>query len=188
MANAEPPPVLIAEGIGHLTRYFLREVGGVFWLIVNTFEETFERIQHGRRPFHAASFFRHTERAGVDSVPLVALVSFFLGLTMALLTGYQLQRFGTERLIPGLVSIAFTRELGPLLTGIMLAARVGASFTAELGTMRVSEEVEAIEAMGIGPLRFLVAPRAIALSLLMPCLSTISNIAAILATSLICRA
>jgi phospholipid/cholesterol/gamma-HCH transport system permease protein len=188
MPNAEPPPVVIAEGVGHVTRLFLREIGSVFWLIVNTFEETFERIQHGRVPFRAASFFRHTERAGVDSVPLVALVSFFLGLTMALLTGYQLQRFGTERLIPGLVAIAFTRELGPLLTGIMLAARIGAAFTAELGTMQVSEEVEAIEAMGIGPLRFLVAPRMLALVLLMPCLSTVSNLAAIFASSLVCKA
>src|SRR6266403_5557760 len=187
MANAEPPPVLIAEGIGHLTRYFLREVGSVFWFIVNTFEETFERIQHGRVPFRAASFFRHTERAGVDSVPLVGLVSFFLGLTMALLTGYQLQRFGTERLVPGLVAIGFTRELGPLITGIMLAARIGAAFTAELGTMTVSEEVEAIEAMGIGPLRFLVAPRVLALFPLMPCLSSVSNIAAIFASSLVSR-
>ena len=188
MPNAEPPPVVIAEGVGHVTRYFLREVGSVFWLIANTFEETFERIQHGRLPFSAASFFRHTERVGVDSVPLVGLVSFFLGLTMALLTGYQLQRFGTERLIPGLVAIAFTRELGPLLTGIMIAARIGAAFTAELGTMQVSEEVEAIEAMGIGPLRFLVAPRMLALVLLMPCLSMVSNIAAILASSLVCKA
>jgi phospholipid/cholesterol/gamma-HCH transport system permease protein len=174
------PPVLVAQGIGHLARTFLREVGCVFWFIVNTFEETFERIQHGRVPFRAVSFFRHTERAGVDSVPLVGLVSFFLGLTMALLTGYQLQRFGTERLIPGLVAIGFTRELGPLLTGIMLAARIGAAFTAELGTMQVSEEVEAIEAMGIG--------RMLALVLLMPCLSTVSNIAAIFASSLVCKA
>jgi phospholipid/cholesterol/gamma-HCH transport system permease protein len=188
MANAQPPPVLVAQGIGHISRNFFREVGSVFWFIVNTFEETLERIQHGRVPFRAVSFFRHTERAGVDSVPLVGLVSFFLGLTMALLTGYQLQRFGTERLIPGLVAIGFTRELGPLLTGIMLAARIGAAFTAELGTMQVSEEVEAIEAMGIGPLRFLVAPRMLALLLLMPCLSTVSNIAAIFASSLICKA
>src|SRR5580765_2486275 len=187
MANAHPP-IMIAEGIGHITRYFLREVGSVFWFIVNTFEETLERIQHGRVPFSAVSFFRHTERAGVDSVPLVGLVSFFLGLTMALLTGYQLQRFGTERLVPGLVSIAFTRELGPLLTGIMLAARIGAAFTAELGTMRVSEEVEAIEAMGISPLRFLVAPRMLALFSLMPCLSVVSSVAAIIATALISRA
>ena len=188
MANAEKNdslPVAVVGEIGHIGTNFLGEVGAIFWFIVHTFEETIDRIRSGRVPFRAASFFRHTERAGVESVPLVGLVSFFLGLTMALLTGYQLQRFGTERLIPGLVSIAFTRELGPLITGIMLAARIGAAFTAELGTMKVSEEVEAIEAMGIGPLRFLVAPRMLALFLLMPCLSTIANIAAIFATSLI---
>src|SRR5580704_12857855 len=181
-------PVVVVEGTFQMARNFFVEVGSLFWFIVHTFGETIERIRNGRVPFRATSFFRHTERAGVDSVPLVALVSFFLGLTMALLTGYQLQRFGTERLIPGLVAIGFTRELGPLITGIMLAARVGAAFTAELGTMQVSEEVEAIEAMGIGPLRFLVAPRVLALFLLMPCLSTISNIAAIFATSLISKA
>src|ERR1700688_856560 len=187
MANAHHP-VAVVQGIGELGRDFLREVGSLFWFIAHTFDEAIDRIQRGRVPFHAASFFRHTERAGVDSVPLVGLVSFFLGLTMALLTGYQLQRFGTERLIPGLVAISFTRELGPLITGIMLAARIGAAFTAELGTMKVNEEVEAIEAMGIGPLRFLVAPRVVALFFLMPCLSTISNLAAIFASSLICYA
>jgi len=181
-------PVIALQEIGGVGRNFLREVGSVFWFISQTFEETIERLRDGRVPFRAASFFRHAERAGVDSVPLVGLVSFFLGLTMALLTGYQLQRFGTERLIPGLVAISFTRELGPLITGIMLAARVGAAFTAELGTMQVSEEVEAIEAMGIGPLRFLVAPRMLALFFLMPCLSTISNISAIFASSLISKA
>jgi phospholipid/cholesterol/gamma-HCH transport system permease protein len=178
-------PVAVVQEIGELGESFFREVGNMYWFIVETFQETLERLQQGRVPFRAASFFRHAQRAGVDSVPLVGLVSFFLGLTMALLTGYQLQRFGTERLIPGLVAIGFTRELGPLITGIMLAARVGAAFTAELGTMQVSEEVEAIEAMGIGPLRFLVAPRMLALFFLMPCLSTVSNVAAIFASSLI---
>ena len=178
-------PVVVVRGTFEAGRNFLIEIGSLFWFVVHTFGETIERVRTGRVPFRAASFFRHTERAGVDSVPLVALVSFFLGLTMALLTGYQLQRFGTERLVPGLVAIAFTRELGPLLTGIMLAARVGAAFTAELGTMQVNEEVEAIEAMGIGPLRFLVAPRVLALVLLMPCLSTASNIAAVGASSFV---
>lgn len=181
-------PVAVVQEIGQVGRSFFAEVGGMFWFVIQTVEETIDRMRQGRLPFRVSSFFNHTERAGVESVPLVALVSFFLGLTMALLTGYQLQRFGTERLVPGLVAISFTRELGPLLTGIMLAARVGAAFTAELGTMKVSEEVEAIEAMGIGPLRLLVAPRTLALCALMPCLSTISNIAAIIATSLICRA
>ena len=181
-------PVVVVQGVGQLGRSFLGEIGGMFWFIVNTIAETVDNMRRGRSPFRASSFFRHTERAGVGSVPLVAMVSFFLGLTMALLTGYQLERFGTERLVPGLVAIAFTRELGPLLTGIMLAARIGAAFTAELGTMEVSEEVEAIEAMGISPLRFLVAPRMLALFCLMPCLSVISSVAAIIATSLISRA
>jgi phospholipid/cholesterol/gamma-HCH transport system permease protein len=181
-------PVIALQEIGSLGENLFREVGSIFWFIINTIDETIERLREGRAPFRASSLFRHAERAGVDSVPLVGLVSFFLGLTMALLTGYQLQRFGTERLVPGLVAIGFTRELGPLITGIMLAARIGAAFTAELGTMTVSEEVEAIEAMGIGPLRFLVAPRMLALFFLMPCLSTISNISAIFATSLISKA
>src|SRR5947209_3906463 len=181
-------PVIALQEIGGVGWSFLREVGSMFWFIAHTFEETIERLRDGRVPFRASSLFRHAERAGVESVPLVALVSFFLGLTMALLTGYQLQRFGTERLVPGLVAIGFTRELGPLLTGIMLAARIGAAFTAELGTMQVSEEVEAIEAMGIGPLRFLVAPRMLALFSLTPCLAVISSLAAIFASSLISRA
>jgi phospholipid/cholesterol/gamma-HCH transport system permease protein len=184
----ETNPVAVVQEIGQKGRGFLREIGSMFWFIIHTFSETMDNMRRGRAPFRASSFFRHTERAGVGSVPLVAMVSFFLGLTMALLTGYQLQRFGTERLVPGLVSIAFTRELGPLLTGIMLAARIGAAFTAELGTMRVSEEVEAIEAMGISPLRFLVAPRMLALFSLMPCLSVVSSVAAIIATALISRA
>src|SRR4051794_929840 len=193
MANAETSRPGAAEtiavlGFGEVGRSFLGEIGTMFWFVIDPFSETMDNIRRGRRPFRAVSFFRHAERAGVGSVPLVGLVTFFLGLTMALLTGYQLQRFGTERLVPGLVSIAFTRELGPLLTGIMLAARIGASYTAELGTMQVSEEVEAIEAMGIGPLRFLVAPRLLALFALMPCLSLISSMAAIFATALISRA
>jgi phospholipid/cholesterol/gamma-HCH transport system permease protein len=183
-----PNPAAIVQEIGQLLRNFLAEVGGLFWFIVDTCSETIDRIRQRRAPFRATSFFEHAGRAGVDSVPLVGMVSFFLGLTMALLTGYQLQRFGTERLVPGLVAIGFTRELGPLITGIMLAARVGAAFTAELGSMKVNEEVEAIEAMGIGSLRFLVAPRVIALFFLMPCLVTVSNIAAIFASSLISRA
>src|SRR5260370_1563432 len=123
-------PVIAVQESGGGLGNLLREVGSWFWFIVHTFEETIERLRDGRVPFRAISFFRHAERAGVESVPLVALVSFFLGLTMALLTGYQLQRFGTERLIPGLLAISFTRELGPLLTGITLAPRTLSSLTA----------------------------------------------------------
>jgi phospholipid/cholesterol/gamma-HCH transport system permease protein len=171
--------------IGYLTRVALVNVGSVFWLLLNTIEEVGDNIRRGRLPFRWSALFAQTDRTGVGSVPLVLMVSFFLGLTMALLTGYQLEKFGTERLVPSLIAIAFTRELGPLMTGIVLAARIGAAFTAELGTMQVAEEVEAIEAMGIGPLRFLVAPRLVAITFLMPCLSVCSCIAALIGSAII---
>jgi phospholipid/cholesterol/gamma-HCH transport system permease protein len=139
----------------------------------------------GRLPIRPAHFFHQTDRVGVGSVPIVALVSFFLGLTMALLSGYVLRTFGQERLVPDLVAIAFTRELGPLITGIVIAARIGAAFTAELGTMTVSEEVEAIEAMGLGPRRLLISPRLLAVFFLMPCLVVVSDLMALLGGALI---
>jgi phospholipid/cholesterol/gamma-HCH transport system permease protein len=168
-------------------KHALQHLSSIVWLLVETVQETVEHVVAGRPPFRLSIFFHETDRAGVGSLPLVSLVSFFLGLTMALLTGYQLRTFGTERLVPGLVAVGFTRELGPLLTGIMLAARIGAAYTAELGTMTVAEEVEAIEAMGIGPLRFLVSPRILAVVMLTPCLVVVSNIAALIGCLIVCR-
>src|SRR5439155_22434502 len=110
--NATIPanPVVVVQGVGHLSAEFMREVGSLIWFMVQTLEETVERIRERRVPFRAASFFRHCERAGVGSVPLVGVVSFFLGLTTALLTGYQLQRYCPERFIPCSMAIACTRE------------------------------------------------------------------------------
>jgi phospholipid/cholesterol/gamma-HCH transport system permease protein len=163
--------VIVRRGLQHLS--------SIVWMLIDTVHEMGDQIVRGRAPFRWSIFFEQTDRAGVGSIPIVSMVSFFLGLTMALLTGYQLATFGQERLVPGLVAISFTRELGPLITGIMVAARIGAAYTAELGTMTVAEEVEAIEAMGIGPLRFLVSPRVFSIFLLMPCLVVVSNLAAL---------
>jgi phospholipid/cholesterol/gamma-HCH transport system permease protein len=149
--------------------------------------EVVERVKSRRLPFQLKLLFDQTNHVGVEAVPLIALVSLFLGLTMTLLTGYQLQRFGAEGLVPGLIAISFTRELGALLTGIVTAARSGAAFTAELSTMAVSDEVDAIETMGIGPLRYLVAPRLIASVLMLPCLTVVSNIAALYGAAFISR-
>jgi len=168
-------------------RTALRQTGSMLWMMVDTVAEMGDATLRGRFPFRLRIFFQQTDRVGVGSIPLVALVSFFIGLTMALLTGYQLRTFGQEQLVPALVTIAFTRELGPLMTGIMLAARIGAAYTAELGTMTVAEEVEAIEAMGLGPLRFLVSPRLLAVFLLMPCLVVVSDAMAMCGAALISR-
>jgi phospholipid/cholesterol/gamma-HCH transport system permease protein len=121
-------------------------------------------------------------------VPLVAMVSFFLGLTMALLTGYQWSASGRNaRAGPGRDRVHPRARTAPHWHHAGGAASAPPS-PPELGTMQVSEEVEAIEAMGIGPLRFLVAPRLLALFALMPCLSVISSMAAIFAIALISRA
>jgi len=168
-------------------RSALEQLSSVVWLLIDTVVEMGDRITRGRFPFRLAHFFDQTDRTGVGSIPLVALVSFFIGLTMALLTGYQLRPFGQENLVPQLVAVAFTRELGPLMTGIMVAARIGAAYTAELGTMTVAEEVEAIEAMGLGPLRYLVSPRLLAVFLLMPCLVVVSDVTAMAGAALISR-
>lgn len=165
----------------------LQHISSAVWLLIDTGREMGDRVIRGRMPFRLSIFFEQTDRTGVGSIVLISLVSFFIGLTMALLTGYQLQTFGQERLVPGLVGISFTRELGPLMTGIMVAARIGAAYTAEIGTMTVSEEVEAIEAMGIGPLRFLVGPRVLAVFLLLPCLVVVSNFTAMCGAALISR-
>lgn len=167
-------------------RAVLTHLSSVVWLLIDTVREMSDHVMYRRRmPFRLDQFALQADRTGAGSVPLIALVNFFIGLTMALLSGYVLRTFGQERLVPVLVSIAFTRELGPLMTGIMLAARMGAAFTAELGTMTVSEEVEAMEAMGIGPRRLLVGPRLVTLFLLMPCLVVLADVTALVGAQLI---
>jgi phospholipid/cholesterol/gamma-HCH transport system permease protein len=169
-------------------RALLQHISSVAWLLADTVHEMADHAFLRRRfPIRFSQLIEQTDRIGPGSVPLVSLVSFFLGLTMALLSGYVLKTFGQERLVPDLVAIAFTRELGPLLTGIVLAARMGAAFTAELGTMTVSEEVEAMEAMGIGPLRLLVGPRLLGIFFLMPCLVVVGDLTALLGGQLISK-
>lgn len=145
--------------IGLATHHGLEEIGSLVGMVHQTFSEIFERISLHRFPLRRDHFFEQCNRAGVGSIPMSILLSLFVGLTMALLTGYQLQLFGLVTLVPAVVSVSFTREMGPLFTGIVLASRIGASYTAELGAMTAGGEVDAIEGMGIGAHRFLVLPR-----------------------------
>lgn len=184
--SAESAGVLAMRRPGHVLTSFLSEISSITWLAIHTFLDVIEHVARRHRfPFRRSIIFEQFDRVGPGSIPLVAMVSLFLGMTMALLTGYQLEPYGTENLVPALIAIAFTRELGPLLTGIVLAARIGAAYTAELGTMTVSEEVEAIESMGIGPFRFLVAPRVVAITLFLPCLAIVSTLSALLGAMIV---
>ncbi|GAB1410394.1 MlaE family lipid ABC transporter permease subunit [Desulfovibrionales bacterium] len=121
----------------------------------------------------------YMQRVGVDALPIVALISFLLGLIMAFMSAVQLQQFGANIYVASLVALSMVRELGPIMTAILVAGRSGSAFAAEIGTMKVSEEVDALITMGFHPMLFLVAPKVIASVLVVPLLALFSNFFAI---------
>jgi phospholipid/cholesterol/gamma-HCH transport system permease protein len=118
-------------------------------------------------------------QVGVQSLFIVMLISFFLGVILAMQTAYQMQRFGATQYVGSLVSVAFVRELGPLMTALVITGRVGAAFTAELGTMNVSEEILALETMALNPVGFLIVPRFLAIIIMLPVLTVVANVTGI---------
>lgn len=120
------------------------------------------------------------ERTGADAVPIVLLINFLVGLVMAFQASVQLKRFGANILVADLIGISVTRELGPLMTAIVVCGRSGAAFAAELGSMKVNEEVDALRTMGLGPMSYLVLPRLLALILVMPLLTLLADVMGLL--------
>jgi phospholipid/cholesterol/gamma-HCH transport system permease protein len=116
------------------------------------------------------------ERAGVDGLPIVTLISLLLGMILAFQSAIPMKRFGAEIFVADLIGLAMLRELGPLMTAILLAGRSGAAFAAEIGTMRVNQEVDALTTMGLDPVRFLVTPRIIGALLMTPLLTLYSDL------------
>ena len=123
--------------------------------------------------------FFYMQKTGVDALPIVGLISFLLGLIMAFMSSVQLQQFGANIYVASLVSLAMARELGPIMTAIIVAGRSGSAFAAEIGTMKVSEEVDALFTMGFNPTRFLVVPKIIASVIVVPFLTLFSDVFAI---------
>ncbi|MFH1798101.1 MAG: ABC transporter permease [Candidatus Omnitrophota bacterium] len=110
-------------------------------------------------------------KVGVASVPIVLLISLFTGIVLALQSAYQMQKVSAEMYIASLVALSMTRELGPVLTALIVAGRSGAAITAELGTMKVTEQIEALETLSTNPVQYLVVPRFIALIVMLPLLT-----------------
>ena len=122
--------------------------------------------------------------AGVRCIPILSLITFFIGLILALQAAYELRRFGAISFVASAVALSMTRELGPLITAVIVIGRSGSAFAAELGTMKVSEEIDALETMAINPVSFLVAPKFVAMILMLPCLTIWANFMGILGGSL----
>ena len=124
--------------------------------------------------------FLYMHKTGVDALPIVGLISFLLGLIMAFMSSVQLQQFGANIYVASLVSLAMTRELAPIMTAIIVAGRSGSAFAAEIGTMKISEEVDALFTMGFDPIRFLAVPKIIASLIVVPFLTLFSDVLAML--------
>ena len=120
------------------------------------------------------------ERVGVDALPIVALISWLLGVILAFQSAIPMKKFGAEIFVADLIGLAMLRELGPLMTAILLAGRSGAAFAAEIGTMKVNQEVDALTTMGLDPVRFLVTPRIIAALLMTPLLTLFADLVSLL--------
>lgn len=152
----------------------LKDINDASRLINDTFYWTFISPFKGRAIRFRASISEMV-KAGYNSIPIVAVISLFVGIILALQAAYQLKRFGALIYVADLVGVSVTRELGPILTAIIVSGRSGSAFAAEIGSMKAAEEVDALTSMGINPVRFLVVPKLIALMVMVPALTVLSD-------------
>lgn len=152
------------EAIGQMLLRVLEEFGHFFQMLGRVFGWAV------RPPYDVPELFRQMVRVGVDSVPVVFLTTLFTGAVMALQTVEGFQRFHAESLVGSVVALSLTRELSPVLCALMVTGRVGSSMAAELGSMRVTEQIDALTAFGTEPVQFLMVPRVIASIFMMPLL------------------
>ncbi len=140
----------------------------------------FIKLLRGKARFRRSDLSLIIQDCGAQALPIVSLISFLVGLILAFVGAIQLKMFGAQIYVADLVGIAMVREMGAMMTGIIMAGRTGAAFAAQLGTMQVNEEIDALTTMGISPMEFLVLPRMLALVLMMPLLCLYADLVGIL--------
>ncbi|HKJ16038.1 MAG TPA: ABC transporter permease [Xanthomonadales bacterium] len=138
------------------------------------------RYLRGTATYLRSDLVQHIQEAGVEALPIVSLISFLIGMIFAFVGVMQLQTFGAGIYTANLVAIAMVREMAPIMTAIIMAGRTGASYAAQIGTMKVNEEVDALTTLGMNPIDFLVTPRMIALVVMMPLLTMYSSLLGII--------
>lgn len=166
--------------IGEKIVNFIHFFGGLFSLGVQTVALI------PARPLGVNRVFEQAKKIGVDSLPIVLLVQFFIGIIMALQTAYIMQKMSSEIYIASIVAVSLTRELGPVITALIVAGRSGAGITAELGTMAVTEQVDALVTLGSNPIKYLVVPRFLSFTFMLPILTIFANAVGIFGGYLIC--
>ncbi|HOD50312.1 MAG TPA: ABC transporter permease [Candidatus Hydrogenedentes bacterium] len=167
--------VAVLGHTGRISLNVLYAVSRVCLLMVETFDWIVVRPLRGQG-LRVRSTVLHLVEFGVNSFPVVGLVCILVGAIMAMQASYQLSRFGAQQFIADLVSVAAMRELAPLMTAVLVTGRCGSAIAAEIGSMRVAEEIDALEVMGINPIRFLVAPKFLAMLIAVPSLTVLATL------------
>jgi len=165
----------ITDGLAYL--------GGLASLVGRAAYFTFVAPFRGK-PLRLPRAVSQAMQVGVRALPILSLITFFIGLILALQSAYELRRLGALNFVANAVAISVTRELGPLITAIVVIGRSGSAFAAEIGTMKVSEEIDALETMAIQPIDFLVTPKFLAMIVMLPCLTIWANSRGILGGAL----
>ena len=159
---------------------FLDYVGGV---IILTYQTVVAALTP---PLKLGRFFYQAKRIGFDSLPIVSVVALFTGMILAFQSTYLLKKLSSEIYIANIVALSLVRELGPVFTALVVAGRVGASITAEIGTMTVTEQVDALQTLAANPVKYLVVPRFLAMVIMLPLLVVYTDLVGILGGYLIC--
>lgn len=133
-----------------------------------------------RRPFNLKNILKQMEEVGINSIPVVLITGAFTGAVLALQSYIGFKRFNAEAFVGTVVALSMTRELGPVLTGLMVSGRVGSAMAAELGTMQVTEQIDALYTLAVNPIKYLIVPRLLAALVMMPVLVTFADLIGIL--------
>ncbi|MFA4918095.1 MAG: ABC transporter permease [Thermodesulfovibrionales bacterium] len=161
--------------IGKKTTPFLRDIHDASKIFNDVFYWTFISPFKGI-PVRFQASINEMVKAGYNSVPIISVISFFIGVILAFQAAYQLKKVGALIYVANLVGVSLTRELGPIMTAIIVSGRSGSAYAAEIGSMKAAEEIDALVSMGINPVRFIVAPKLIALMIMVPALTIISDL------------
>ncbi len=165
--------------LGNETVNFFRSAGELLEFIGDTVIAVL-RLLRGQAQYRRADLGLIIQAVGVQAVPIVSLISFLVGLILAFIGAIQLKLFGAQIYVADLVGIAMVRLMAAIMTGIVMAGRTGGAFAAQLGTMQVNQEIDALKTLGISPMEFLVLPRMLALALMMPLLCLYANVMGIM--------
>lgn len=166
------------DEIGRLTLSLWQKIG-IFIAYLGELSSALVRTAFSPSLLRFKDFMHASERAGIYALPITILIGFLLGLILAFESAIPMRRFGAEIFVANLIGLGIMRELGPLMTSVILAGRSGSSFAAEIGTMRINEEIDALLTMGYNPIQFLVVPRVLAVLLISPMLVLFFNLAAL---------